>query len=122
MLFAISGPVKNPGVYELQYGNKMIDFLNEVGGGMLDGKKLKAVIPGGTSCPILTADEVEKAVLDYESMWDIGSTLGTGGMIVIDDSACMVEVAKNIIEFYHHESRVDNVLLVERVVVGLIKL
>ena len=72
----------------------MIDFLNEVGGGMLDGKKLKAVIPGGTSCPILTADEVEKAVLDYESMWDIGSTLGTGGMIVIDDSACMVEVAK----------------------------
>ena len=104
MLFAISGPVKNPGVYELQYGNKMIDFLNEVGGGMLDGKKLKAVIPGGTSCPILTAEEVEKAVLDYESMWDIGSTLGTGGMIVIDDSACMVEVAKNIIEFYHHES------------------
>ncbi|HRN00563.1 MAG TPA: SLBB domain-containing protein, partial [Aliarcobacter cryaerophilus] len=85
MLFAISGPVKNPGVYELQYGNKMIDFLNEVGGGMLEGKKLKAVIPGGTSCPILTAEEVEKAVLDYESMWDIGSTLGTGGMIVIDD-------------------------------------
>ena len=104
MLFAISGPVKNPGVYELQYGNKMSDFLNEVGGGMLEGKKLKAVIPGGTSCPILTAEEVEKAVLDYESMWDIGSTLGTGGMIVIDDSACMVDVAKNIIEFYHHES------------------
>ncbi len=104
MLFAISGPVKNPGVYELQYGNKMIDFLNEVGGGMLEGKKLKAIIPGGTSCPILTAEEVEKAVLDYESMWDIGSTLGTGGMIVIDDSASMVDVAKNIIEFYHHES------------------
>ena len=104
MLFAISGPVKNPGVYEMEYGNKMIDFLNEVGGGMLEGKKLKAIIPGGTSCPILTAEEVEKAVLDYESMWDIGSTLGTGGMIVIDDSASMVDVAKNIIEFYHHES------------------
>ncbi len=104
MLFAISGPVKNPGVYELQYGNKMIDFLNEVGGGMLEGKKLKAIIPGGTSCPILTKDEVEKAVLDYESMWDIGSTLGTGGMIVIDEDASMVDVAKNIIEFYHHES------------------
>ncbi len=104
MLFAISGPVKNPGVYEMEYGNKMIDFLNVLGGGMLEGKKLKAIIPGGTSCPILTAQEVEKAVLDYESMWDIGSTLGTGGMIVIDQDASMVDVAKNIIEFYHHES------------------
>lgn len=104
MLFAISGPVKNPGVYEMEYGNKMIDFLNVLGGGMLEGKKLKAIIPGGTSCPILTADEVEKAVLDYESMWEIGSTLGTGGMIVIDEDTSMVDVAKNIIEFYHHES------------------
>ncbi|MPL62568.1 NADH-quinone oxidoreductase subunit F [bioreactor metagenome] len=104
MLFAISGPVKNPGVYEMAYGNKMIDFLNVLGGGMLEGKKLKAIIPGGSSCPILTASEVEKAVLDYESMWDIGSTLGTGGMIVIDEDTSMVEVAKNIIEFYHHES------------------
>ena len=104
MLFAMSGPVKNPGVYELAFGNKMIDFLNEVGGGMRDGKKLKAIIPGGSSCPILTAQEVENAVLDYESMWDIGSTLGTGGMIVIDEDTCMVEAAKNLIEFYHHES------------------
>lgn len=104
MLFAISGPVKNPGVYEMAYGNKMIDFLNILGGGMLEGKKLKAIIPGGSSCPILTATEVEKAVLDYESMWEIGSTLGTGGMIVIDEDTSMVEVAKNIIEFYHHES------------------
>ena len=104
MLFAMSGAVKNPGVYELAFGNKMIDFLNEVGGGMKEGKKLKALIPGGSSCPILTADEVNEAVLDYESMWDIGSTLGTGGMIVIDDSQNMVDVAKNLIEFYHHES------------------
>ena len=104
MLFAISGPVKNPGVYEMAYGNKMIDFLNVLGGGMIEGKKLKAIIPGGSSCPILTASEVEKAVLDYESMWDIGSTLGTGGMIVIDEDTSMVDVAKNIIEFYHHES------------------
>ncbi|AXX94153.1 NADH-quinone oxidoreductase subunit NuoF [Arcobacter ellisii] len=104
MLFAISGPVNNPGVYEMEYGNKMIDFLNILGGGMKDGKKLKAIIPGGSSCPILTASEVEKAVLDYESMWDIGSTLGTGGMIVIDEDTSMVDVAKNIIEFYHHES------------------
>lgn len=104
MLFAMSGPVKNPGVYELAFGNKMIDFLNDVGGGMQDGKKLKAIIPGGSSCPILTAKEVGEAVLDYESMWDIGSTLGTGGMIVIDEDTSMVDVAKNLIEFYHHES------------------
>ena len=104
MLFAISGPVKTPGVYEMAYGNKMIDFLNILGGGMIEGKKLKAIIPGGSSCPILTAKEVENAVLDYESMWDVGSTLGTGGMIVIDEDTSMVDVAKNLIEFYHHES------------------
>ena len=104
MLFAISGAIKTPGVYEMAYGNKMIDFLNILGGGMIEGKKLKAIIPGGSSCPILTADEVQNAVLDYESMWDIGSTLGTGGMIVIDEDTSMVDVAKNLIEFYHHES------------------
>jgi len=104
MLFAMSGPVKNPGVYEMAYGNKMIDVINEIGGGMQDGLKLKAVIPGGASCPILTAEEVEKAYLDYESMWDIGSTLGTGGMMIIPEGVSMVDVAKNLIEFYHHES------------------
>ncbi len=104
MLFAMSGPVKNPGVYELQYGEKMIDVINDLGGGMKDGLKLKAVIPGGASCPILTAKEVEKAQLDYESMWEIGSTLGTGGMMIIPEGTSMVEVAKNLIEFYHHES------------------
>ncbi len=104
MLFAMSGPVNNPGVYELQYGEKMIDVINDIGGGMKDGLKLKAVIPGGASCPILTAEEVEKAYLDYESMWDIGSTLGTGGMMIIPEGVSMVDVAKNLIEFYHHES------------------
>lgn len=104
MLFAMSGPVKNPGVYELQYGEKMIDVINDIGGGMRDGLKLKAVIPGGASCPILTADEVLQAKLDYESMWDIGSTLGTGGMMIIPEGTSMVDVAKNLIEFYHHES------------------
>lgn len=104
MLFAMSGPVKNPGVYEMPYGNKMLDVINEIGGGMQDGLKLKAVIPGGASCPILTAQEVEKAYLDYESMWDIGSTLGTGGMMIIPENVSMVDVAKNLIEFYHHES------------------
>ncbi len=104
MLFAMSGPVNNPGVYELQYGEKMTDVIKDIGGGMKEGLKLKAVIPGGASCPILTAEEVEKAYLDYESMWDIGSTLGTGGMMIIPEGVSMVDVAKNLIEFYHHES------------------
>ena len=104
MLFGISGPVKKPGVYELPFGEKMIDVIETLGGGMKDGKTLKAVIPGGSSCPILTATEVQNAVLDYESMWKLGSTLGTGGMIIIDENTSMVEVAKNLIEFYHHES------------------
>lgn len=104
MLFAMSGAVNNPGVYELAFGEKMLDVINELGGGIKNGKKLKAVIPGGVSCSILTSDEVSKAVLDYESMRNIGTSLGTGGMIIIDENTCMVEVAKNIIEFYHHES------------------
>lgn len=104
MLFGLSGPVNKPGIYELPFGYKMIDVINNLGGGMKDGKKLKAVIPGGSSCPILNYDEVQNAILDYESMWSIGSTLGTGGMILIDEDTSMVDVAKNLIEFYHHES------------------
>ena len=82
----------------------MTDVIEKVGGGMKNGLKLKAVIPGGASCPILTAEEVETAYLDYETMWDIGSTLGTGGMMIIPEGVSMVDVAKNLIEFYHHES------------------
>ena len=104
MLFGMSGPVKNPGIYEIEFGTKMIDFFNKIGGGMLDGKKLKAIIPGGSSCPILTVQEVQTAILDHESMRSIGSALGTGGMIIIDEDTSMVKVAKNLIEFYHHES------------------
>lgn len=104
MLFGMSGHINNPGVYELPYGMSMKKVIEELGGGIKNGKKLKAVIPGGVSCSILTANEVENAVLDYESMRSIGSALGTGGMIVIDEDTSMVEVAKNIIEFYHHES------------------
>ncbi len=104
MLFGLSGQINNPGVFELPFGLPMIDVIEKLGGGVKNGKKLKAVIPGGVSCPILTADEVQTAKLDYESMWDINAALGTGGMIIIDEDTCMVEVAKNIIEFYHHES------------------
>lgn len=104
LLFGISGHVNNPGIYEAPFGTPMIDYINEFAGGIKSGKKLKAVIPGGSSCAVLTADEVKKATLDYETMQSLGSSLGTGGMIVMDEETDMVAVLKNLMEFYHHES------------------
>jgi NADH-quinone oxidoreductase subunit F len=104
LLFAMSGHVNTPGVYEEEFGISMIDYINQYGGGIRNGKKLKAVIPGGASTKLLTADEVMKAKLDYESMRSLGSALGTGGMIVMDEDTDMVEALKNLLEFYHHES------------------
>ncbi|MDQ1339165.1 MAG: NADH-quinone oxidoreductase subunit [Campylobacterota bacterium] len=104
LLFGISGHVNNPGIYEAPFGTPMIDYINEFAGGVRGGKKLKAVIPGGSSCAVLTADEVKKATLDYETMQSLGSSLGTGGMIVMDEDTDMVAVLKNLMGFYHHES------------------
>jgi len=104
LLFAISGHVNNPGVHEAEFGTSMMEYINEIGGGVKNGKKLKAVIPGGSSCAILTAAEAGKATLDYESMCSFASSLGTGGMIVMDEDTDMVAVLKNLMEFYHHES------------------
>jgi len=104
MLFGISGHVEKPGVYELPYGVKMIDVIEKLCGGIKDGKKLKAIIPGGSSVHILRADEIENITLDYESLKEHGSALGTGGMIVMDEDVSIPEVMKNLFEFYHHES------------------
>ncbi len=104
LLFAMSGHVQTPGVYEAEFGTPMIEYINHYGGGIRDGKKLKAVIPGGASTAVLTADEVECATLDYEHMRVAGSALGTGGMIVMDEDTNMVDALKNLLEFYHHES------------------
>jgi NADH-quinone oxidoreductase subunit F len=104
LLFAMSGHIKRAGVYEVAFGTPMLEFINHFGGGIRGDKKLKAVIPGGSSTPILTADEVAKATLDYETLRSLGSSLGTGGMIVMDEDTDMVEVLKNLLEFYHHES------------------
>ncbi|QOY52377.1 NADH-quinone oxidoreductase subunit NuoF [Candidatus Sulfurimonas baltica] len=104
LLFAISGNVNRPGVYEAEFGVSMIDYIQKLGGGVKNGKKLKAVIPGGASTPILPADMVESARLDYESLRGLGSSLGTGGMIVLDEDASMVKALKNLLRFYHHES------------------
>jgi len=104
MLFGISGHVKKPGVYELPYGVSMKKVIDELCGGILGDKKLKAVIPGGSSVHILRADEIEDITLDYECLKKHGSALGTGGMIVMDESVSIPHVMKNLFEFYHHES------------------
>ena len=104
LLFAMSGHVENPGVYEAEFGTSMMEYINHYGGGVRGGKKLKAVIPGGASTEVLTAKEAQIARLDYEAMREVGSALGTGGMIIMDEDTDMVEVFKNLMEFYHEES------------------
>lgn len=103
-LFSISGNVNKPGTYEVPLGYKLMDLINIECGGLKPGRKLKAVVPGGSSAPVLTADESERATLDYECLAAMGSMLGSGAIIVIDDSNCMVDVLSTITHFYHHES------------------
>src|SRR5579863_1966530 len=102
-LYSISGHVNRPGIYELPLGFNLKRMIEEVAGGVRDGKKVKAVIPGGSSCPLLSADEIDVA-LDFDSVAKIGSMLGSGGTVVIDEDTCMVDVARRIMHFYAHES------------------
>lgn len=103
-LFSLSGNVVKPGNYEVPLAYPLIDLINKEGGGMRPGRKLKAVIPGGSSAPVMTAAEVEKATLDYECLAGMGTMLGSGAVIVIDDSQCMVDMLGVLTHFYHHES------------------
>ncbi len=103
-LFCVSGPVNKPGVYELPLGVTFLDLLEKSCGGMKTGKKLKAVLPGGSSTPVLTAEEALAVKLDYESLAAAGSMLGSGAVIVIDESQCMVKLLQVLARFYHHES------------------
>ncbi len=103
-LVSLSGQVSRPGVYEVTMGRPLLQFLNEEGGGMPPGRQLKAVIPGGTSVPILSADEAAGVTIDYESMQAAGTMLGSGGMIAFDDTAQMPPALLRIAEFYAHES------------------
>jgi len=102
-LFGISGQVERPGIYELPMGYNLLKMINEVAGGVLGGKKLKAVIPGGSSCPLLKAEECDVA-MDFDAMAKIGSMLGSAGVVVYDEDTCMVELARRIMAFYAHES------------------
>ncbi|OGQ07483.1 MAG: NADH oxidoreductase (quinone) subunit F [Deltaproteobacteria bacterium RIFCSPLOWO2_12_FULL_40_28] len=103
-LFSVSGHIQKPGVYELPLGYSLKKLIEENCGGMTAGKKLKAVIPGGSSVPILTAKDVETMMLDYESAIAHGSMLGSGGVIVMNEDVDMVWALKNLTRFYAHES------------------
>ncbi|MCE3008989.1 MAG: NADH-quinone oxidoreductase subunit NuoF [Proteobacteria bacterium] len=103
-LFSLSGNVVKPGNYEVPLAYPLKDMIYKLGGGLKPGRKLKAVIPGGSSAPVLTAEEAEKALLDYESLAGMGSMLGSGAIIVIDDSQCMVDMLGVLTHFYNHES------------------
>jgi NADH-quinone oxidoreductase subunit F len=102
-LLCVSGHVNKPGIYEIPLGMNMKKFIEEVAGGVRGGKKLKAVIPGGSSCPVFKADEIDLP-MDYDSVAKAGSMLGSGGMVVIDEDTGMVDMARRIMQFYAHES------------------
>jgi NADH-quinone oxidoreductase subunit F len=102
-VFSVSGPVKRPGNYEVPLGYSMKQLIEKDCGGMVEGLKLKAVIPGGSSVPLLPAADLDTP-LDYESMNAKGTFLGSGGVIVIDDQTCIVDALWNVTRFYEHES------------------
>ena len=102
-LFCLSGHVERPGVYELPMGYNLKKMIYEVGGGIGNGRKLKACTPGGSSTPVLTADECDVG-MDFDQMMKAGSMLGSGGVVVLDDTTCMVKYALRIMKFYQHES------------------
>ena len=102
-IFCLSGHVNKPGNYELPMGTPLRELIYEYGGGIRDGRNLKAVIPGGSSVPVLTADKVDVR-LDFESLAEAGTMLGSAGVIVMDETVCMVKAALNMARFYQHES------------------
>jgi len=103
-LVSASGHINKPGVYEIDLGYPLLDFIEHECGGVRRGRRLKAVIPGGSSTMVLRADELEGVNLDYESLRKAGSSLGCAGFIVLDDSVDMPEVLLNLAHFYAHES------------------
>jgi len=102
-IFGVSGMVERPGIYELPLGTSLKDIIFKHAGGMKKGKKLKAVIPGGMSAPVLKADEID-IKMDFESLVEAGSMLGSAAIIVIDTGTSMLDVLKAVTKFYSHES------------------
>jgi len=103
-VFSLSGNVVNGGNYELPHGYPLRDLIHDLGGGVPDGHALKAVIPGGSSTVILTADEANRVTLDFDSLVGAGTAIGSAAVIVIDERCCMVQLAVRVSQFYEHES------------------
>ncbi|HYW05952.1 MAG TPA: NADH-quinone oxidoreductase subunit NuoF [Longimicrobium sp.] len=102
-LFCVSGHVKRPGNYEVPMGFNFREFIYDVCGGTASGRPIKAVIPGGSSVPMLTADELDIG-MDYEAMAAAGTMLGCGSVIVMDDTTNLVKQVRRMVDFYAHES------------------
>ncbi len=102
-IFSVSGNIARPGNYELDLGTPMRELIYEHAGGVAGGRELKAVIPGGSSVPALTPDQID-VPLDYDSLGAIGTFFGAASLIVVDDRCCMVQLAIRSTKFYAHES------------------
>lgn len=105
ILYGISGHVNRPGVYEYPTGMKLTTLIHEIAGGVRGGKKIKCVVPGGSSAPFLTGEEVESGLtMDSDSLRTVGSVLGTAGMCVLDEDTDLVKFTLRVAKFYDHES------------------
>ncbi|MFZ4591442.1 MAG: NADH-quinone oxidoreductase subunit NuoF, partial [Ignavibacteria bacterium] len=104
LLFGVSGHVNKPGVYELPTGTPLMTIIDDVCGGVLGGKKIKMVIPGGSSMPPLTPEECLTAKMDNESLKEFGSSIGTAGVMVMNEDTDLLKVLIRIAKFYYHES------------------
>jgi NADH-quinone oxidoreductase subunit F len=104
LLYGISGHVNRPGVYEYPTGMLITDLVNEVAMGVRGGKKIKALIPGGSSTPPLRGETLEGVRMDSDSLREAGSMLGTAGMCILDEDTDMVDFLWRVSHFYHHES------------------
>ena len=102
-IFGVSGMVANPGIYELPMGSNLKDIIFKHAGGMKKDKKLKAVIPGGMSAPVLKEDEID-IKMDFDSLVEANSMLGSAAIVVIDEDTSMLDVLKVMAKFYSHES------------------
>ena len=103
VIFSISGNVERPGNYELELGTPMRELIYEHAGGIAGGRQLKAVIPGGSSVPALSPDQID-VPLDYDSLAELKTFFGAASLIVVDDRCCMVQLALRSTQFYMHES------------------
>lgn len=103
-LLSVSGHINTPGVYEVEYGYPFADFLANECGGMLGGKALKCIVPGGISTKVLAAEDVMPIVMDHAAFLQAGSQIGSQGMIIVAEGTCMVRLLQVMMRFYHHES------------------